>query len=114
MGRLEISSFPRNEWSPLPYEGVSQVLGRVLLTRKDLVVAMLNFAGRATIHEHAAEHEIDVICLEGRGFTSVEKDVAAIEAGQSVYWPARKRHRLSTEGFPMLTLMVEHPEGYRP
>lgn len=93
----------------MPRPGVEGVSGRVLVSRHDLVVAMLRFEPRATIDEHSAEQVIDVVCLEGGGFTSIDGHVAPLEAGQAVTWPPTLPHRLWIEGTPMLTLMVEHP-----
>ena len=69
---------------------------------------MLRFRKNATIHEHPADIEIDVICLEGEGFTSVSGERAPFHAGQRVRWPAGQPHRLWTEETEMITLMVEH------
>ncbi|HEY1012355.1 MAG TPA: hypothetical protein VGE07_06575, partial [Herpetosiphonaceae bacterium] len=63
----EVLPVPRPDWSPLPDEGCRGVEGRVLLRQPHLSLAMLRFAPGGTIHEHAAEIEIDVICLEGEG-----------------------------------------------
>ena len=41
-----------------------------------------------TIHEHSADIDIDLICLEGSGFTSLDGTPAEIRAGESVRWPA--------------------------
>ena len=73
-----------------------------------LNVAMLHFRSHGTIHEHAASYEIDVICLEGRGMTSLAAEEAKLEAGQRVRWPASVAHRLWTEDDEMTTLMIEH------
>jgi len=73
-----------------------------------LALAMLRFAEDATIHEHAAPFPIDVLCLEGRGWVSVDGEAAPLAAGQRVHWPANAMHRLWTDGSTMLTLMVEH------
>jgi quercetin dioxygenase-like cupin family protein len=81
--------------------------GRVLLARDGLVVAMLRFAPGATIDEHATGHEIDVICLEGDGFVSIEDRVNVLAAGQWLTWPAERVHRLWTADRGMITLMVE-------
>jgi len=81
--------------------------GRVLLVRDGLLLAMLRFAPAATIHEHAAGHEIDVICLEGEGFISIEDRVNSFAAGQWITWPADRVHRLWTADSGMITLMVE-------
>ena len=43
-----------------------------LLKRDHLALVMLRFDKQATIHEHPADIEIDVICLGGAGFTSVD------------------------------------------
>ena len=99
---------PRPDWSPLPWPGCMNVDGRVLLVRDGLVLAMLRFAPEATIHEHAAGHEIDVICLEGEGFVSIEDRVNSFAAGQWLTWPAGRVHRLWTADRGMITLMVEH------
>jgi len=103
----EIHAVPRPEWSPLPDEGCVRVEGKVLIADKELVVAMLRFDRGATIHEHPAGHDIDVVCLEGRGKMSVGGEEAEIAAGQRVRWPAKENHRLWTEGEEMLTLMIE-------
>lgn len=105
---LEILPVKRPDWTPLPFEGCVNVSSKSLLTLDHLGIAMLKFAPHGTIHEHDAPMEIDVICLEGAGFTSVDGEWAAIKAGERVRWPARKRHKLWTEESEMVTLMVEH------
>jgi quercetin dioxygenase-like cupin family protein len=98
---------PRPAWDPVPRPGCINVDGKVLLVREGLAVAMLRFAPEATIDEHAADHEVDVICLEGEGFISVEDRVNTFSAGQSLTWPAGRVHRLWTAERGMVTLMVE-------
>lgn len=99
----------RDDWTPLPRSGVVGVHARVFVDMTDLVVAMLRFSPRATIDEHDAPHVVEVICMDGEGFTSVDGNQAAIKAGETVTWPAGHPHRLWTEGMSMITLMVEHP-----
>jgi quercetin dioxygenase-like cupin family protein len=106
---MEIEPFARAEWTPLPYEGSRNVMGKVLLVRPGLVIALLRFDRDATIHEHAAPHPIDVFCLEGSGVMSVGGEASPIEAGQRAVWPPDELHRLWTEASSMLTLMVEQP-----
>ncbi|MEZ4707201.1 MAG: hypothetical protein R3A44_08350 [Caldilineaceae bacterium] len=101
----------RPQWSRLPFEGCIGVGGKVFLDLEHLVVAMLRFQPHAAIHEHAAPFDIDVICVEGAGFTSVNGDCATLQAGQKVRWPAHLAHRLWTESTTMITLMVEHPQN---
>lgn len=113
MAKPEVRPVPRDTWTPLPRPGVVGVHARVFVDSEDLVVAMLRFSPRATIDEHDAPHVVEVICLEGSGFTSVDGHEARIITGETVTWPARHRHRLWTEANSMITLMVEHPEGYR-
>ena len=105
---LEVGSAPRPSWSPLPFEGCHGVEGKVLLVLDHLSVAMLRFARQGAIHEHAAPHNVDVVCLEGRGRTSIGGEETEIGAGQSVRWPADVAHRLWTENDEMVTLMIEH------
>jgi quercetin dioxygenase-like cupin family protein len=84
------------------------VQGKVLLREPPVGLALLRFAENGTIHEHSADFEIDVICLEGAGFTSVAGQTFALHAGERMRWPAGADHRLWTESSTMLTLMVEH------
>jgi quercetin dioxygenase-like cupin family protein len=102
------------EWSPLPLEGCRNVDAKVLVSQNELTVAMLRFSAAATIHEHEADHETEVVCLEGSGFTSIDGIAAPIKAGETVHWPRGHPHRLWTEDVPMLALMIEHPPPYRP
>ncbi|MEZ4664746.1 MAG: hypothetical protein R2911_45015 [Caldilineaceae bacterium] len=101
----------RPQWSPLPFEGCIGVEGKVFLDLEHLAVALLRFQPHATIHEHAASFDIDVICMEGSGCTSVNGQQANLQAGQKVRWPAHLAHRLWTESDTMITLMVEHPQN---
>ena len=55
-----------------------------------------------------SDWEIDVVCLEGEGTTTVDGLAEPIHAGESIRWPAGTRHRLFTEDSTMVTLMVEH------
>jgi quercetin dioxygenase-like cupin family protein len=88
--------------------GCTEVEAKVLLSQPELLLAMLRFQPHGTIHEHAADFEVDVVCLEGEGYTSVDDEVATLKAGQIVRWPAVKQHRLWTSDSQMQTLMVEH------
>lgn len=106
---IQIEDVPRPEWSPLPHPGCRGVDGKVLLRRDGLAIAMLRFGPRATIHEHAASHMIEVVCLEGNGWTSVGDERVMIAAGKKVRWPANRPHRLWTEDSTMVTLMVDFP-----
>lgn len=108
---LEIQPVPRPEWSLLPYEGCVGVEGKLLLRLPHLSIAMLRFAPGGTIHEHAADIHIDVICLEGRGMTSIDGESAPLHAGEQVRWPSGKPHRLWAEDEGFTTLMVEHTAG---
>jgi quercetin dioxygenase-like cupin family protein len=105
---LAIQPVPRPAWSPLPFEGCVGVEGKVLLRLPHLSVVLLRLAPGGTIHEHAADIDIDVICLEGEGKTSVDGEQAMLRAGEQVRWPAGKAHRLWAEDQEMTTLMVEH------
>ena len=104
----EILPLPRFDWQPLPLEGCVNVEVRVLSRLPHLALAMLRFAPYGTIHEHAADLDIDVVCLDGSGMTSLAGEAAPIRAGEWVRWPRGIRHRLWTAGSSMLTLMVEH------
>lgn len=104
-----IHAVPRPEWSPLPHTGCVGVEVKVLLGLPHLNIALLRFAPGGTIHEHAADFDIDVICLEGRGMTSVSGEPAALQQGERVRWPAGAAHRLWAEDQSCITLMVEHP-----
>lgn len=103
----EIKPVPRATWEPLPQAGCVGV-EHVVLMRVPQVIVLLKFATHATINEHAAPLEVDVICMEGSGMVSVNGEVAEIKAGETVNWPAHVPHRLWTEDTEMVTLMVEH------
>jgi quercetin dioxygenase-like cupin family protein len=104
----EVQRIPRSEWSPLSQAGCVGVEGQLLLRLPQLSITMLRFAPGGTIHEHAAAIEIDVICLEGRGMTSVDGVEASLRAGERVRWPAGLLHRLWAEDESLTTLMIEH------
>jgi quercetin dioxygenase-like cupin family protein len=99
---------PLADWRPLPFDGCRNVAGKVLLRLPHLTIALLHFQAGATIHEHSAAIDIDVICLEGSGITSVGEESAFLQSGQQIRWPAGISHRLWTEDSEMLTMMVEH------
>lgn len=102
-----IESQPKPEWADLPRPGCKNVRFRVLLANEDLAVANLRFSNKATIDRHDAPFEIDVLCLEGSGYASIEDEVFPIKAGQTIRWPKSKEHCLWTDGEEMETIMVE-------
>jgi len=104
---LDIAKVPRSEWSPLPRSvGVD---GRVLVREADFFIATLRFAPHATIEEHPGENDTLVVCLEGKGFTSVAGERGRLREGERAFWPAGIPHNLWTEETTMTTLMVERP-----
>lgn len=105
---LNIEPLQRTEWIPLPHEGCRNVFAKPLLKLDNLGLALLSFEPDGTIHPHAAQIEIDVICLEGAGMVSVGDEQAALKAGEHLRWPANIEHCLWTTDSGMLTLMVEH------
>jgi len=105
---IVVKPVPRWEWSPAPHDGCRNVEGKGLLRHPQVTIAMLRFGKHGTIHEHAAPIDIDVICLKGRGMTSLDGEQAALSEGQQVRWPAGMSHRLWTEEDEMTTLMIEH------
>jgi quercetin dioxygenase-like cupin family protein len=102
-----IEQMPRLNWEPLRRPGTVGVTYRVMLQRAGIAVANLKFASNATIDEHSASIEIDVLCVDGEGFVSVGNESSPFRAGQRVVWPAGVNHRLWTEGASMETLMIE-------
>ena len=104
-----VEAFDRPEWSPLPYEGCINVMGKVLLDGPDLLLSMLRFDRHATIDEHRGGNDTVVACLEGTGFTSVGVERPPCSRRNAVIWPAGVPHRLWTEDANMTTLMVERP-----
>ena len=107
-----VKAVPRPEWQSLSREGTVGVLSpRPAIACCGTVIAHLRFAAHATIDEHSAPFEIDVICFSGEGFVSVGGDVTPFHCGEFVTWPARVNHRLWTEDSVMETLMVEHRDA---
>ena len=78
-----------------------------MLKRAGIAIANLRFSSNATIDEHSAPIDIDVICIAGEGFVSVGEESSPIHAGERVIWPAGVNHRLWTQGTQMETVMVE-------
>ena len=111
---LQIESLPHKDWAPLKREGCVNVQVIPLLKRDHLALVMLRFGKDATTDEHPADHEIDVVCLEGAGFTRVDDEQSPIFAGDRIHWPPRKPHRLWTTDSEMITLMVEHTQRVPP
>jgi quercetin dioxygenase-like cupin family protein len=105
---LEVSPVPRPDWAPLPRPGCRGVDVMVLLEEDHLLVAMLRFVPGGTIDRHPSHYAGDVVCLEGRGMTSVGDERAPLRAGERVHWPAEVPHCLWTEDSEMITLMIEH------
>jgi quercetin dioxygenase-like cupin family protein len=100
-------SIPRSDWSPLPRPGCVNVEGKVLHRGAGLALAMLRFQPDGCIDEHSADFDIEVICLEGCGFISIESDVSEFKANQSLLWSRGNLHKLWTTTSAMTTLMVE-------
>jgi quercetin dioxygenase-like cupin family protein len=106
-----ITSVKIPEWTPPPMEGFVNIEGKVFLDEPDVGVAMLRFGRNASFPEHEGDTDNWVVCVEGHGFTRVGGEVAAIHAGQKVFWPKGVPHQLFTEDSEMTTLMV-HPRGF--
>jgi quercetin dioxygenase-like cupin family protein len=104
----EVNAVTKPGWTPLSHAGCSGVDVKGLIRLDHLGLAMLRFSTHATIHEHPADMDVDVVCLEGEGFTSVGGRKASLRPDQRVRWPAGLPHRLWTEESTMITLMVEH------
>lgn len=105
--RIMIEHMPRPQWEPVPRQGTVGVMRRVLLKRAGIAIASLRFSRDASIDEHSAPVDVDVICISGEGFVSVGKEVSPFRAGERVVWPAGVNHRLWTQHSQMETLMVE-------
>jgi quercetin dioxygenase-like cupin family protein len=76
------------------------------LNRAGIGSANLRFSPNATIDEHSAPFEVDVICIAGEGFVSVGEQCSPFQAGQRIVWPPGINHRLWTENAEMETMMV--------
>ncbi len=105
---IKIHPVKQPDWTPLPNPGTDGVTHKALLRTDRMGLALLRFEPGATIHEHPAAFDVDVICLEGAGFTSVSGESAPIRAGERVHWPREAPHRLWTRDSNMITLMLEH------
>ena len=104
---MSITPQPRPDWSDLLRPGCRGVRFRVLLHREGLAVANLRFQPGATIDEHDAPYDIDVMCTSGAGYFSIDGDTFSLCAGQSAVWPRGKLHRLWTGDDEMETIMLE-------
>lgn len=111
---IQVQPIQRAGWTPLPFEGCRNVSVKMLMKLEHLGLSMLRFEADGTIHEHPAEIEIDVICLEGKGMVSIGNEQVPIHAEQRIHWPAGIPHRLWTNETHMVTLMVEHYTSAQP
>lgn len=102
-----VEAQPKPNWAVLPRPGCKNVEFRVLLGKDKLSIANLKFAENATIDKHAAPFEIDVLCIAGSGYTSIDDTSFPIAAGETIRWPAGKMHCLWTEDTTLETLMIE-------
>ena len=102
---------PKPDWAPLPRPGCHNIDFRVLLVKDGLSIANLRFAENATIDRHDAPYDIDVLCIAGSGFASIDDMEFPITQGQTVRWPNGKEHRLWTIDTTMETIMVERHGG---
>jgi hypothetical protein len=105
---LDLQQIRQDGWTPLPFEGCRNVYVKMLIKLDHLGLAMLRFDPDGTIHEHAAEIESEVSCLEGEGMISMGDEQSSFKAGQRLRWTVGIMHRLWTNDTTMLTLMVEH------
>lgn len=108
---LKVESFQRPDWTDLPYEECHNVSFKALQRLPDFALAMLKFEPGGTIHEHPADYDIDVYCLEGEGMVSMGNEQAPIKAGERIRWLAGLNHQLWTLDSTMITLMVEHEKA---
>jgi quercetin dioxygenase-like cupin family protein len=69
---------------------------------------MLRLTEGAAIHLHAAPWDVDVVCMEGQGMTSLSGEVAELTPGRAVRWSANLEHGLWTEGDRMVVLIADH------
>ncbi|MBL8132405.1 MAG: cupin domain-containing protein [Anaerolineae bacterium] len=105
---IQVEPIQRDGWTPLPIEGCRNVAVKMLMKSHRLGLAMLRFDLDGTIHEHPADIEIDVICLEGEGMVSVGNEQSPLKSGERVRLPKGIPHRLWTNATQMCTLMVEY------
>jgi len=83
------------------------VEARVLFHGDGLAAAQLRFASNSHIDPHTAPFVIEVVCLEGSGFTTIGDSESPLRAGERVTWPPGVVHGLRTEEMTMVTLMLE-------
>ena len=105
---LKVESFKRPDWTEFIHAGCHNVSFKALQQLPDFALAMLKIEAHGTIHEHPADYDIDVYCLEGEGMVSMGDEEAPIKAGDRIRWLAGINHQLWTLDSPMITLMVEY------
>lgn len=105
---LKVEAFQNADWKPFLHEGCHNLHVKVLDVLPHLALAMLRFDLNGETHEHPADVDIDVYCLEGRGMVSLGSEQSVLEAGQHVRWDAGIPHKLWTTDNTLVTLMVEH------
>lgn len=105
-----IESQPKPDWIPLPRPGCKNVKVRVMLRKEGILIANLQLGKNGTIDKHDAHYDIDVICLSGSDFASIDDEAFPFHQGETIRWPKDRMHCLWTEETTMETLMVERYE----
>jgi quercetin dioxygenase-like cupin family protein len=94
-------------WEPASRPVTKNVSLRLLLSGASLVVANLKCTHVATVDEHAASFQIEMLCISRGGFVSVGQQAHAIREGERVKFPPDVKHRTWAEDEEMETLMIE-------
>jgi quercetin dioxygenase-like cupin family protein len=86
-----------------------RVGGMPLLLDADLQVEVMYFEAHASMEEHAADHPILFLVIQGQGMVRIggpTGETGAVQAGDAVLWPAHADHTVWTEEAELHAIVI--------
>ena len=86
--------------------------GMPILLDTDLQVEMMYFDPHGFMEEHATDHPILVVAIQGQGLVRIggpQGETCNIMAGEAILWPANTAHTIWTEGNTLQVLVINTP-----
>jgi quercetin dioxygenase-like cupin family protein len=73
-------------------------------------VVELHFEPGGEMWEHAADHPILFVVIQGKGRVRVDGQEAEIQVGAAILWPTGKMHKAWAEDVPFTALAIEYED----
>ncbi|HEY7414911.1 MAG TPA: cupin domain-containing protein [Ktedonobacteraceae bacterium] len=103
--------FPRTQIPPEKQEEFARrVNGMPLLLDAEHLVIAMYFDPHASMEEHAADHPILFLAINGRGMVRIggpTGETREVQAGEAVLWPAHTNHTVWTDNEELHAIVIE-------